>query len=593
MARTRVIGIDLGTTFSCAAVVERGAPQVVRSRLGYTTIPSIVTFDDRGEPVVGQLAERRMILQPQETIYGSKRLLGRRFGPEIEERYQPHFQYQLAPDDDGFVAARVGGRIVSLVEVAALILSEMRSTAEASLGEQVSRAVVTVPAYFNENQRALVRQAAQRAKLEIIRIVNEPTAAALCFGHGRDAKQRLLVYDLGGGTFDVSVLDLDGSIYTVTGVDGDTFLGGIDFDRRIVDWLTGRLAQRLHRPVAPDAVGLARLRVAAQEAKHQLSSQQNTVVSLARLKLGDGAVLDVTGKLTREEFDRLTQDLVEHTVAVVTRCLNKLGLTPAAIDEVLLVGGQTRMPLVQHRLKELFGKEPSRRIHPDEVVAQGAALVADSHDRFDAAVLLDVAPQPIGIADPDGRFVPVIPGNTPVPHEATAKVTLPPGAAQVKLAVFQGDAARAVANEYLGTLVIDELRAAAHPIDCELKFRLDAENLLTVHAIVPQAGLDREVQLVTRQTPDQVLAEMGRERIRVAIPPTRQAAPHTTARSEPLSVSGVEPGPSARSAPHTATGAPATTRPAHAAALRSVGSARLDVVKESWFRRLLRRLRGG
>ncbi len=262
MASGPVIGIDLGTTYSCAAIVQDGRPQVIRSKLGYTTVPSVVTFNKQGDAVVGVPAERRMVLEPKETIYGSKRLIGRTFLAGVKKRFQPHFQYELVSDDDGFVAAQIGEHTVQLVDVASMILDEIRKNAHTALGKPATRAVVTVPAYFNDNQRAFVREAGQRAGLDVLRILNEPTAAALAYGIDRGENKRLLVFDLGGGTFDVSILELDGNVFTVRGVDGDSFLGGIDFDRRLMDLLleriTGRSGGRPRPPLPRPARGRRR-----------------------------------------------------------------------------------------------------------------------------------------------------------------------------------------------------------------------------------------------------------------------------------------------------------------------------------------------
>ncbi len=517
----RSIGIDLGTTYSCAAIVEGGRPQVIRSRLGYSTIPSVVTFDDQGQPVVGQDAERRTILQPEETIYGSKRLIGRTYLPGVVERFQPHFQYKLGPDQDGFVAACVGGRTVPLVEVSSYILRELRIASQRSLGEKVHRAVVTVPAYFNENQRGFVREAGRRAGLEIIRIINEPTAAALCFGFNRAEHKRLLVFDLGGGTFDVSIVDLDGNTFTVVATHGDTFLGGLDFDRRIAEFLQQRAEERLDREIILSPSDRQRLRLAAQDAKHQLSELPRAAVQIPMMKLADGTKIDLTDTIDRHDLDEITGDLVDRTVAVVNETLAMASLQAKEIDEVLLVGGQTRMPAVQKRLREMFGREPTKRIHPDEVVALGAAIAADAHDRDDTATLRDVLPLSIGIGGADGSFIPVIPRNTPVPHEGVATLEIPAGSQVMKIGVFQGEKKTAKANEFLGALGLEGLAVAEQPVSCELVFSLDAECLLRVRASVEATGFEREVTLGTQQTPDQVLEQLGKVRISVptAAPP--------------------------------------------------------------------------
>ena len=519
MDRNRAIGIDLGTTYTCAAVVEDGKPQVIRSRLGYTTIPSVVTYDDQGEAVVGQLAERRMLTQPEETIYGSKRLMGRTFASGARKRFQPFFQYELVADEAGFVAAKIKGREISLVDVSALILREIRAAAESGIGERVHRAVITVPAYFNENQRACVREAAKRAELEVLRIINEPTAAALCFGMSQKEKTRVLVFDLGGGTFDVSIVDIDGGLFTVVGVDGDSFLGGIDFDRRIVTWLLARLEEKLRHSVDAPMTSKERLRSAAQEAKHQLSVQNQALINIANLELSSDQRVDVSDMLSREEFEEITSELVDQTLHIVRRALDRHRLRPSDIDDILLVGGQTRMPGLVSRLKEFFGKDPSKRVHPDEVVALGAAIAADSIVRMQAVRLVDVVPLPIGLGSADGKFIPVIPRNTSVPHETVATVFFPGNCKTLDLAVFQGDRSHAYDNEYLGRVNVEGLNGESDAdVETKIGFFLDEESILTVHVSIPALNIDEEVDLATGQTPDEVLARMGKERIRVIAP---------------------------------------------------------------------------
>jgi len=515
---TRPIGIDLGTTYSCAAIMEDGKPRIIKSRLGYATIPSVITFDDRGDPVVGQPAERRMMTEPENTIYGSKRLLGRTFLKGTCDRFQPHFHYELVGDDDGFVAARVCDRTVPLVEASAMILTEIRKAAEISLGQRVRRAVITVPAYFNENQRACVRLAGLIAELDVIRIINEPTAAALAFGVNRGETKRLLVFDLGGGTFDVSLVDLDGNVFNVIGADGDTFLGGIDFDRCLVEWLLCRIEEQERRQVEVNQVGLERLRTAAQEAKHQLSVQQQAMIQIPRLAVGGGHVVEVSEMITRAQLEEVTSVLVERVMEVVARAVATAELTPRDFDEVLLVGGQTRMPLLHQRLKEMFELEPTKRVHPDEVVALGAAIAAEAPPKTERLVLNDVVPLPIGLGHIDGGFVPLIGRNARVPCEAHTAVKVPPRCERVKLAIFQGDRLQATDNEYLGAVVLDNLQPQEQEVEGDLRLVLDEESLLTVHVKIPGLGLDREVTLATQQTPDEVLEEMGRERIHFAAP---------------------------------------------------------------------------
>jgi molecular chaperone DnaK len=514
------IGIDLGTTYTCAAIVEDGAPHVILSRLGYSTIPSVVTFDEEGQPMVGQQAERRMILSPEDTIYGSKRLLGRAYGAGIKMEFQPHFHYELVPGEDGLVAAKVNGNTTSLIEVSSLILHECRKAAEESLGRPVNRAVVTVPAYFNETQRACVRMAGAHAGLEIIRVINEPTAAALCYG-ASEATKRLLVFDLGGGTFDVSVVKVSNNIFEVEAVDGDNFLGGIDFDQLLVGHILERIAEKHGDKLEISKVDRERLRSEAQQAKHELSSQEKTMISLAHLDIGGGKLIDVAETLTREDLETATTELVDHCVAIVTRTLARRGLKPEQIDDVLLVGGQTRMPMVQERLEGLFGRPPSKRVHPDEVVALGAAIAAFAHDKIDAPVLLDVVPMSISIAIGGGGVRTVVPHGTPLPHSAKLEFKIPGDKKAVTLAVLQGDEPRARDNDYLGAIVLDQLPETEMP--CRLDFELDAESILRVYATIPGWGERTPILPDRTQSLGDILAGLGETQ--ADTPSTSRAVP--------------------------------------------------------------------
>ena len=516
MGKARPIGIDLGTTYCCAAQVRDGKPQVIASRLGYTTLPSIVHYDRSGQVTVGHAAERRMVLEPAQTIYGSKRLLGRTFHSDVRERYQPHFTYELVPDKEGLVAAKVCGTVVPLTEVSALILRELRTQVQQGLGELVDKAVITVPAYFNESQRACVREAGRRAGLEVLRIINELTAAALCSGVGRGEKKHVLVFDLGGGTFDLSLIRIEGDVFEVIAVGGNSFLGGIDFDRRLVDLVIQKLGRGSHLNL--DLVGRERLRAACQEAKHTLSTQPKAQVEVPHFMLADGSQIEVNVTITRQEFEAAVKPLIDECMFAVSDVLMDAGKTPDEMDDILLVGGSTRIAAVNQALREMFGKEPSKRVHPDEVVATGAAIAADSHDKLDGAVLTDVVPSAIGLAGPGGRFVPVVARNTSLPHKVTANTAIAPGTKEVKLALYQGESPSVKQNDYLGTLVIDGLPGIDQALRATLLFMLDAECILKVYAAIPQLQIKREVTLITQYTPDEVIEQMGAERIRVRGP---------------------------------------------------------------------------
>ena len=503
------IGIDLGTTYTCAAIMDKGGPRVISSRLGYTTIPSVLTYDDEGQPVVGQQAERRMILNPADTIYGSKRLLGRSFRSGVHMEFQPHYHYELVPGEDGLVAAEIKGMMTSLIEVAALILLECRKAAEENLGRPVDRAVVTVPAYFNEVQRACVRKAGRFAGLKIIRILNEPTAAALAYGARGEEPKRLLVFDLGGGTFDVSVVRAKNNLLVVEAVDGDSFLGGIDFDHLIVGHLVDRLSERYGTDIELSKIDRERLRKEAQQAKHELSSQERSMITLPHVELGDGQVINVDETLSRAGLEEATGELVDHCLATVERTLKRLQLTPADIDAVLLVGGQTRMPLVQQKLADMFGKPPSKRVHPDEAVAIGAAIAAYAADDASATQLVDVVPMSIVLAIAGGAVRKVVEAGTPLPHSTTLKFEIPPKTETIRLPVIQGDEPRARDNEYLGALVLDGLGGSKEPSVCTLEFKLDRECILGVVADIPAWGSPQFVELDRSVAFDELLASLG------------------------------------------------------------------------------------
>jgi len=512
----RPIGIDLGTTYCCAAQVRDGKPQVITSRLGYSTLPSIVHYDKQGQVTVGHAAERRMVLDPASSVYGSKRLLGRTFHSDVRERYQPHFSYELVPDANGLVAAKVCGTVVPLTHVSALILRELRSSVQTALGEVVDKAVVTVPAYFNESQRACVREAGKMAGLDILRIINEPTAAALCYGCGRGENKHVLVFDLGGGTFDLSLIKIEGDLFEVIAVGGDSFLGGIDFDRKLVDLVSKKLGKG--GTLRLDPVGKERLRVACQEAKHTLSTQPRAVVEVPNFTLSDGTKIEVKVPITRAEFEEAVKPLVDKCMEAVSDVLMDASKTPNELDDILLVGGSTRVACVTEALRKMFGKEPSKRVHPDEVVALGAAIAADSHDKVDGVVLTDVVPTAIGIGAGGGKFMPVVARNTKLPHKIIANTVIAPGTRELKLAVYQGESPQTKFNDYLGALVLDGLPGSTEPLACALLFTLDAECILNVYASIPQLNLKRAVTLITKHTPDEVVEQMGAERIRVRAP---------------------------------------------------------------------------
>src|SRR6266542_568660 len=481
----RIIGIDLGTTNSCAAIAEGAKARVLASRQGYTTIPSIVAYDAQGRLLVGQPAKAQMVINPKNTVYGSKRLVGRPFASPTVQACRDRFHYEIVEGPGGTAAVRFAGRVFSLQQVAAYVLGEIRAMASQALGEEVNRAVVTVPAYYNDHQRHAVREAGQLAGLHVERIVNEPTAAALAFGFGKGLDKRVLVYDLGGGTFDASVLEIQGDVYEVVSTGGDTFLGGVDFDSQLVDHLVYAFMQEHAFAPPPEGVVWQRIRDAAEETKVALSSRESAEAHVPYLcKDARGRDVDLRVTVTRAELERLTARLVDRTVEVCREVLAAKGLSRDDIHEVLLVGGQSRMPLVWRRIHEELGKEPSKAVHPDEAVAIGAALLADSEARIDSVVLIDVLAMGIGVGLPGGRMVPVLPRNTRLPLKRSYELTtVKDGQVEIEVPVFQGDAAQVTECEYLGTVRVGGLPPRPRgTVKVAIEFALGNEGILSVSA---------------------------------------------------------------------------------------------------------------
>jgi molecular chaperone DnaK len=482
-ASSRVIGIDLGTSTSCAAIVlVDGRPQVIPSRKGYRTIPSIVAYDSKGRLLVGHPAKAQLELNPTNTVYGSKRLVGRPFDSPAVRELRDRFHYKIVEGPQHEAAVQIQGRTFSLQQISAFILSEMRDICRELLGEEVNRAVITVPAYYNENQRQAVREAGLLAGLNVERIVNEPTAAALAFGFNRGLDQRVMVYDLGGGTFDVSILELTENVYQVVATGGDTFLGGVDFDNQLVDHLLQAFCEQVGSVPRLDRSAMQRLRDAAEAAKCALSEKTETYVRLPFFAAVKNTPKDLELKVTRLQLEELVGPLVERTVLVSQEVLRRAGLTTADLDSILLVGGQSRMPLVWRRIRETFAKEPIVDVDPEEAVALGAALLADSLDRIDSVVLIDVLPMSIGLGLPGGGFLVMLQGGTGLPATRTYTMsTFREGQTNLELFIFQGESQRVLQNEYLGTVVIQGIPPAPKgAVQLELTFSLDQECLLKV-----------------------------------------------------------------------------------------------------------------
>jgi len=494
----RVIGIDLGTTNSCVAVVDGGVPKVIPNKGGYKTTPSIVAVSESGRRLVGQMAKRQAITNARHTVYAAKRLIGRKWGSPSVLHCMETCPYEIVqgPHDDARIMLR--GKEYSLPEISSIILQEMKLVAEEFLGHEPEKAVITVPAYFNDNQRQATKDAGRIAGLDVVRIINEPTAAALAYGFGKEDLDAIIaVYDLGGGTFDISILEISDGVFDVLSTAGDTFLGGEDFDARIIEHLAFEFAREHRVDLRRDEMSLQRLKDAAEKAKIELTSMQETEISLPFIYTkDDGEALHLQTMLTRAKFEELVADLVHRTVKICGATLQDAGLGVEDIDDVILVGGMTRMPKIQTAVNEFFGKPPSKNVHPDEAVAQGAAiqgaaLVQDDQD----VLLLDVTPHALGIMVHGGGFERLIEANTTIPNSHShIFTTVRDNQTSVKIIVLQGDSDIAKENELLGEFVLSSLRAApAGIVEVEVTFNISADGIVSVNAKDLETGKEQSI----------------------------------------------------------------------------------------------------
>ncbi len=490
----KAIGIDLGTTNSCAAIVEGGKPRVITYKGGQSTIPSVFAIDEKGERLVGHDAKQQAQLNPTNTVAAAKRLIGRNYHSKTIEKVKQVFTYELVEGESSEVLIKVRDQIFTLEQISAAILRKIREVAEEALGAEVDQAVITVPAYFNDRQRQAVRAAGKLAGLKVLRVLNEPTAAALAYGLGKNLNQRIAVYDLGGGTFDISVIDIKERIFEVIATGGDTFLGGVDFDDRVMQWVLESFQKAHGVDLSYDRVAIQRIRDAAEAAKIELSMVTRTrlhIPFIAKSEAGDA--LEVDMELTREKLEELCGDLVERTIQTVERILREAGTTRQQIDEVLLVGGQSRMPLVQRRITEFLGRPPSKGVHPDEAVGIGAAIMANSLAAVqsnDDVTLLDVLPMPIGINKVDGSMHVLFQKNQPLPDYKTRTLTTSKdNQRSIMLRIYQGEATVCADNELLGTFVFNNIRSAPKgKVQIEVTFHIDSEGILNLTARDKQTG---------------------------------------------------------------------------------------------------------
>jgi molecular chaperone DnaK len=487
------IGIDLGTTNSVVATVQDGLPVVIPSRSGQRLTPSVVAIAKNGKRLVGSIAKRQAITNPEQTVYAAKRLIGRKFASDPVAHARQVLPYSIVPGEGDDVRVELGGRRVSVPELSAMILQELKLDAEAYLERPVRKAVITVPAHFNDGQRQATKDAGRIAGLEVLRIINEPTAAALAYGFGKAPRGRIVVFDLGGGTFDVSVLEVEKGVFEVLATGGDTYLGGEDFDARIIDWLVFGFAQEHGVDLRQDKMALQRLKDAAERAKCELSTLRETRIDLPFLYTppGSGTALHLQRVLSREKLEELTGDLVDRTVRVAEQVLAEAHLSPRQISEVVLVGGQTRMPRVQEAVARLFGREPCKGVHPDEVVALGAGIQAHALVAPESGLLLlDVTPQSLGIMIAGGYASVLIPKNTVVPtSKSHFFTTVKDQQTTAKILVLQGESPKAEENELLGEFLLTGLRPAPRgQVEIEVQFEISADGIVSVSARDKETG---------------------------------------------------------------------------------------------------------
>lgn len=498
----RVIGIDLGTTNSAVAVMEGGKPKVIENTEGARTTPSVVAFTKDGERLIGQPAKRQAVTNPDNTIFAVKRLIGRRFDDPITKKDTELVPYKITRGPNGDAWVEAGGKDYSPSQISAFILQKMKETAEAYLGETVTQAVITVPAYFNDAQRQATKDAGQIAGLEVLRIINEPTAAALAYGLEKQDGKTIAVYDLGGGTFDISILEIGDGVFEVKSTNGDTFLGGEDFDAKLVDYLADKFKAKENIDLRNDRLALQRLKEAAEKAKIELSSAQTTEVNLpfitARMEGGSSTPLHLVESISRADLERIVAELIKRTLEPCRKALADAGVKADDISEVVLVGGMTRMPKVRDTVKEFFGKEPHTGVNPDEVVAMGAAIQAGVlQGEVKDVLLLDVTPLSLGIETLGGVFTRMIDRNTTIPtKKGQTFSTAEDNQNAVTIRVFQGEREMAADNKLLGQFDLVGIPPAPRGVpQIEVTFDIDANGIVNVSAKDKGTGKEQQIRI--------------------------------------------------------------------------------------------------
>ena len=493
----KILGIDLGTTNSCMAVITAGEPEVVENNEGGRTTPSVVALNEKsGERYVGQAAKRQSVTNPDNTVYSAKRFIGRKFS-EVEAETR-EVSFKVGAGSEGDAAITMGGRAYSPPEISAMVLQKLKADAEAKLGEAVTQAVITVPAYFNDSQRQATKDAGAIAGLDVLRIINEPTAASLAYGLDKKSDETIAVFDLGGGTFDISVLSIGEGVFEVKSTNGDTHLGGDDWDQRVVEWLANEFKRDQGIDLRADRMALQRLREAAEKAKIELSSTTQTEINLPFVTADASGPKHLAMTLTRSKLEQITADLLDRTTQPVRQALADAGVTPDQVDEVVLVGGMTRSPAVGEKVKQMFGKEPHKGVNPDEVVAVGAAIQAgvlrgDVRD----VVLVDVTPLTLGIETLGSVLTPLIKRNTSIPTKATETfTTAADNQTSVEVHVLQGERPRAGENKTIGRFSLDGIAPAMRGLpQIEVSFDIDANGILNVSASDKATGKEQRITI--------------------------------------------------------------------------------------------------
>src|SRR5271157_2870513 len=492
----KIIGIDLGTTNSCVAVMEAGQPTVIANQEGARTTPSVVAFTKSGERLVGQVAKRQSITNPENTVFSIKRFMGRR-SDEVSEEMKM-VPYKVTRGDNGDARVDIGGKKYSPPEISAMILTKLKEAAESYLGEKVTQAVITVPAYFNDAQRQATKDAGKIAGLEVMRIINEPTAAALAYGLDKKKNETIAVYDFGGGTFDISILEVGDGVVEVKSTNGDTHLGGDNIDQRIIDWLVQEFKKETGVDVSKDQMALQRLKEAAEKAKIELSTVLETELNLPFLTADASGPKHMNVKLTRSRFQDMVADILDRASGPCRQAITDAGVTPSQIDEVVLVGGSTRMPKVQQQVRDLFNKEPNKSVNPDEVVAVGAAVQGGVlGGEVKDVLLLDVTPLSLGIETLGGVFTRLIERNTTIPtRKSETFSTAADSQTSVEIKVYQGERAMAADNKMLGVFQLVGIPPAPRGIpQVEVTFDIDANGILNVTAKDLGTGKEQKIRI--------------------------------------------------------------------------------------------------